>query len=261
MIRNRPTLIGIVLLMLQAHHALACRCQPLDIGTYFAQADIVVLASVDSIEHIDKGATAYNEASVTVEHFYKASAAVSKIRSAGSSAACGLPLLVGSRYWLFGERVEPGILEVHSCNGSRPAESGFLDLEASAAPATLETLAKRPASCSIEQFDSAIARFSIQQSASKPLAKATLSPNGAYGFTFDIAGKEQRPPHIASLHIDREQNSQLLLQLHNASLQAAPSWVNEKLLFVAPRWSAKLSSEVLIDVEHGRVLYHRVNCD
>lgn len=133
-----------VLATLNASGAQACRCQPIPLADYFAQADEVVLARLAGIDETRGG----RDLRWTLEPLAPHHKPLRQRRpadrvtyvTAASSAACGLGADVGASYVLFAHhRTESGddLPRIDSCHGSRilidskgQAGDGFMDVPA-----------------------------------------------------------------------------------------------------------------------------------
>jgi hypothetical protein len=127
--------------------AAACRCAPKALADHFADADIVMIATLNA------AAPGADEAWVAlaftpVVPAYKGEPEGVSFHTGSSTASCGLPPLVGRQYLIFG-RLDPetsALAHVDTCSGSRMfdpragALQGFSDVPAEQVPARLATL-------------------------------------------------------------------------------------------------------------------------
>ncbi len=115
----RPALL--LLLLLTSLPALACRCKPLPLSSYYAQANSVQIGRLVSsqaagVERVLQFAsiTAYKPLEWNAN-------ATQAYRTGISTAACGVPAQPGATYVLFARPStdDPGPPHIDSCNGSR----------------------------------------------------------------------------------------------------------------------------------------------
>lgn len=234
----------------------ACRCAPLSLAEYFERADVVMEAEIVAIETIaDANAPPDRLARVRVLHDYKQANGVRGLRTPTRSEACGLELVPGARYWIFG-RLAPGSAEVEAgnCGGSRLVEQPFRDTGAADVRAALQELASAAACPSPAPAEIAARIALVQTPRDGGLADSVPSPNGAYRFVIDNPKTVQRPPRRARLRVDRERDTLLQMTLHGVAADVSAQWVNGKLILARIQWSGTLRSDVLLDVERAAIL-------
>lgn len=113
--------IWVLALLLTHSVAWACRCEPLTLGQYYAQADSVQIGRLLSSH--DAGNDRLLEFG-DLTAFKPVGRPIPKTRSfrtGGSSASCGLRIVPGATYVLFAQSQsdDPTRSQVNSCNGSR----------------------------------------------------------------------------------------------------------------------------------------------
>jgi hypothetical protein len=128
--------LGLAPALLVAGPAYACSCAQLTLAQQVANADVVVVGAVDSMEGGDRTL----EVTIQVEQVVRgdASTGTHRLRTAASGAACGLDFLqVGERYAFLAARVDGGeTLVAGLCGGTTALRPGLVDeLEAAAADA------------------------------------------------------------------------------------------------------------------------------
>lgn len=141
-----PLLLLLVAVTLPA--AQACRCAPRSLAEYFADAEVVMLATLEAIVPRPE----QDELVLTLQPSaapWKGDPGHLAFVTGASSASCGLPPLVGRRYLVFGQvdPQAPGIARVDTCSGSRMfdpegggALQGFEDVPAERVPGQLAVL-------------------------------------------------------------------------------------------------------------------------
>lgn len=94
-----------------------------------------------------------------------------------------------------------------------------------------------------------------------PLEGRVLSPNKAYWFHADNPGCEgldgaRRRPRAIDIFTERPSLLRLTLIDTDCRYAGEVRWISEKLLFVRLWWGRVLGSDLILDVEQERVLYH-----
>ncbi|MEN3974702.1 hypothetical protein [Emcibacter sp. SYSU 3D8] len=84
----------------------------------------------------------------------------------------------------------------------------------------------------------------------------TLSPNGAYRFWAHQPDTARPGPWNAVLVADTERPGRVSLFLRDVAQPIAPRWINEKLIFLRVAWGRTVFSDLLLDVEQAKVIYH-----
>lgn len=82
------------------------------------------------------------------------------------------------------------------------------------------------------------------------LMEGERSPNGGYRYQLQQVGEDWQ------LLVDVEGGRSLRLQLRAPQHRPSARWVNEKLVFLRVPWGRQLGSDLIVDVEAGRLLYH-----
>ena len=85
---------------------------------------------------------------------------------------------------------------------------------------------------------------------------ADTSPNGAYRMWMRPVDRSVPGPWDEAIvfEVEREQRPTLILERVNQPLR--PRWLNEKLVFVRAAWGRVVFSDIIFDVEAGRILWH-----
>jgi hypothetical protein len=86
-----------------------------------------------------------------------------------------------------------------------------------------------------------------------------VSPNGAYWFRVqhDDCAQPVERPRVTTIEIFQERENAVLLRLLNdGRCSANARWINEKLLFVRVWWGRIKGSDIILDVERERVIFH-----
>lgn len=84
----------------------------------------------------------------------------------------------------------------------------------------------------------------------------TLSPNGAYAFSYSERANPGPPSGstMVSLRVFNEKHTLLSLEADDVRSLQSPRWVNEKLIYFR-LWLSRLAGvDVLVDVEEGRIV-------
>lgn len=142
-----PLMLVLLLVGATLPSAQACRCASRSLAEHFADADVVMLATLDAIAPL----TNQDEVGLTLQPSavpWKGDPRHLEFVTGASSASCGLPPLVGRRYLVFGQidPQTPGIARVDTCSGSRMfdpgggALQGFADVPAARVPGQLAML-------------------------------------------------------------------------------------------------------------------------
>lgn len=243
----------LLVLAVPATGAWACRCAPLSLAEYFQRADVVAQVEIVAVEAIPDGQGV--RAALTLVNDYKNAAGLRAVHTAADGAQCGLRLLVGRRYWIFGA-LTPGSAEVVTglCEGSRDVSQPFADTTADEAPGAIVALAAA-LDCETPTAVQIAARLTLTEvPADSSLVDAGQSPNAAYSLALSRPSAIQRPPRVTRLWVDRERDSRLELAMHGTTDAARAEWINEKLVLVQVPWSRQLRSDLILDVEAGEVL-------
>ena len=100
-------------------------------------------------------------------------------------------------------------------------------------------------------------------SAQVPLEGRVLSANKAYWFYADNPGCEgldgaRRRPRAIDIFTERPSLLRLTLIDTDCRYAGEVRWISEKLLFVRLWWGRVLGSDLILDVEQERVLYHEL---
>jgi hypothetical protein len=92
-------------------------------------------------------------------------------------------------------------------------------------------------------------------------AKKVVSPQGTrWFFEVDPDYTSTKEPWNTALFIHRAGKAERVLRVdvvdHGNTFTA--SWINEKLLFIEVWWGRFASSDIILDVDQGRLLYHEL---
>lgn len=268
----------IVLLLATASwpaRAAACRCAPQSLEEYHRNADIVFLAEIVSVSSTD-GGPGFRNARPRIVEAFKGADGIESVRTATSSAACGVDIESGERYWIFAQRrVGEPVAWIDSCSGSRSAGADFTDVEASQVASRLRALsAAEPETVAPGPYTkpacwgarrryhtgappAAMAqKITLERTDGKrPDVSGVMSPNGAYAFEVENPTSVQRPPRVATVTVEVERDYRLTLRLHGVAEPVQAEWVNEKLVFVRAAWSPSVFVDVILDVEAEELIY------
>lgn len=94
----------------------------------------------------------------------------------------------------------------------------------------------------------------ISSGRQRPEQPGTFSPNRAYQYWVMSSSAANN----TDILIDNENTGLLVLELTQPLQAPAPQWLNEKLLYLRVAWGRVLFSDVLIDVEQVRIIYHEL---
>lgn len=83
-----------------------------------------------------------------------------------------------------------------------------------------------------------------------------VSPNGGYRFWVRNPDTGKEGPWSAGLIVDVERPTRPTLLFDNVAQPIAPSWLNEKLIFVRVAWGRVVFSDVIFDVESSKIIYN-----
>ncbi|MBE7541987.1 MAG: hypothetical protein M9913_23155 [Bryobacteraceae bacterium] len=92
-------------------------------------------------------------------------------------------------------------------------------------------------------------------------APRVLSPNKAYWFSVSPAGcPDAGATPARTIHVFTERPAILELTLGKADCryETSAKWVNEKIIFVRVWWGRLAGSDLLVDVETEKILYHEI---
>lgn len=96
-----------------------------------------------------------------------------------------------------------------------------------------------------------VERISLRSDADAvQLMEGERSPNGGYRYQLQQVGEDWQ------LLVDIEDGRSLRLQLRAPQHRPSARWINEKLVFLRVPWGRHLGSDLIIDVEAGKLLYH-----
>lgn len=253
----------------------ACRCAPRTLEDYYRSSDIVFLAEIASLSSAD-GKPAFRNARPRIVEAFKGADGIESVRTATSTAACGIDLESGGRYWIFAQRrVGEPVAWIDSCNGSRSAGADFTDVEASQVASRLRALAATesesvaPVPYTNPACWDAPRRYHTGAPPAEMARKIALertdrkrrdvsgvtSPNGAYAFEVENPTNIQRPPRVATVTVDVERDYRLALRLRGVAEPVQPEWINEKLIFVRAAWSPSAFVDLILDVEAEELIY------
>jgi len=263
--------------------AAACRCAQQTLKEYYQDADIVFLAEIVSVATVepDDGGPTFRNAQPRIIDAFKGAEGIQHVRTPASSAACGIALAAGERYWVFAERrIGAPVAWIDSCNGSRRADADFENAAAADVASRLRNLAAAgtetgPAPFTDPACWSAPRVYHTGDPPAETAQKITLtrtdekhgdfagvkSPNGAYAFDVQNPTGIQRPPRVATVTVDTEREYRLALRLHGVAKPIEPQWINEKLVFVRVGWSATAFTDLILDVEAEELIYSEVAWD
>jgi hypothetical protein len=259
----------------------ACRCQQQGLEAYYQNADIVFLADIVAVTTVtpEDGGAAFRNAPPRIVEAFKGAEGIRYVRTPASTAACGIEVRPGGRYWVFAQR-RPGepVAWIDSCNGSRTAGSGFSGIEADRVAARLREFAATEAHASTLKPHTnpacwtAPRRYHTGDPPADIAQKITLertektpgdvagvkSPNGAYAFQVQDPTAIQRPPRVATVTVDMERDYRLALRLHGVAEPVQPEWINEKLIFLRATWGRGSFTDLILDVEAEELIYAEV---
>lgn len=272
-----------------------CRCAQRTLDRYYVEADIVVVAHITTIDSLPADETGPDRIAVTFDaqfnqgRAFKGEIGAHRFLTPATTASCGVPVEVGATFLLFASlQPESGSTNVEAwfdtCSGSRQYPDAthrdvaidfvgtpdnrvvprFFELQAagadsqgSLAPDLAEPFHTSPACWSeprVYQQGSPPAALRGQVSLlwtrppaieSEPIA----SPNGAYG------ARSGPVDGGSAVVIDVERSVPLVVRFEAATEAPTPTWVSESLLFVRVPWGRVEYSDLLIDVEEGRLVY------
>lgn len=83
----------------------------------------------------------------------------------------------------------------------------------------------------------------------------STSPNGAYQAWTLQADTGAPPPWQAGILVDVERRELLWLTLRDVAGTVGLRWINEKLLYLRVPWGRVVWSDLIVDVEAGRIVY------
>jgi len=134
--------------------AAACRCAPQLLADYLAAAEHVMQVRIDSVSEsavvAEETHGPHLQAVFSPLAVFKGDAgAVSLLKTALSTAACGLPLEPGDELWVFAYSRpgdETSAAWIDTCSGTREVELGFLDTPAADVSSRLRSLSAPSAS-------------------------------------------------------------------------------------------------------------------
>lgn len=258
-----------------AKHADACRCEPLRLESYYSAADIVVLAEIRTVEPgTERDGSEFTSAEIRVLDTFKGAVRLQHVRTPRSSAACGVPMRSGERYWIFAKQL-PGASSawIDSCTGSRTVDGGFVDLPAEGVAGRLRELAAADAKAGApapftdpncwskpRRYHTGKLPLEIAQRISVGRTPTTaerhqpvVSPNGAYSFVAH-GPTAADPARRGKVRIDIERDYELELQLRGATALRS-TWINEKLILVKVDWNENLAADLVLDVEAEKLIY------
>ncbi len=276
-----------------------CRCAQLTLDRYFLEADIVVVARITAVDSLAADAMAGERVAVTFDaqfnqgRAFKGDVGTHRFLTPTTTASCGVPIEVGATYLLFAT-LQPGAAAAgpdawfDTCSGSRQYPDArhravavdfvdtpdnrviprFFELQAAGREGA-ESVASDPT----KLFHTSPACWSgprvYQQGSPSPSqreqvdllwgspppidADPVVSPNGAY---------EARSGSIdggAAVVVEVERRVPLVIRLQAATEAPTPTWMSESLLFVRVRWGRAQFSDLLIDVEEGRLVYEEAS--
>ena len=256
----------------------ACRCQQQGLEAYYQNADIVFLADIVAVTTVtpEDGGAAFRNAPPRIVEAFKGAEGIRYVRTPASTAACGIEVRPGGRYWVFAQR-RPGepVAWIDSCNGSRDAGAGFSNVGASRVASRLRELAAADAEAGApapytnpacwagpRRYHTGPPPADIAQKITLERADKThgnvagaRSPNGAYAFEVQNPTSIQRPPRVATVTVDVERDYRLALRLHGVAEPVQPEWTNEKLIFLRVAWSSTSFTDLILDVEAEKLIY------
>lgn len=254
----------------------ACRCAQQSLGEYYRNADIVFLAEIVSVVTgaSEEDVPEFRSARPRIVEAFKGTNGIEYVRTATSTAACGIDIKSGGRYWIFAQRrVGEPAAWIDSCNGSRSAGADFTDVDASQVASRLRALAATETAAPVPFTNPACwdapRRYHTGAPPAEMAQKITLertdrkrrdvsavtSPNGAYAFEVENPTSIQRPPRVATVTVDVERDHRLALRLHGVAEAVQPEWINEKLVFVRAAWSPSAFVDLILDVEAEELIY------
>lgn len=83
-----------------------------------------------------------------------------------------------------------------------------------------------------------------------------VSPNGAYRFWLRNPDTTLPGPWGAGVIVDNERDVRHLLLVEDVAGPIAPTWINEKLILLRVAWGRTMSSDLILDVERGEIVFH-----
>lgn len=87
----------------------------------------------------------------------------------------------------------------------------------------------------------------------------TVSPNGAYSFWVRNPDTASQSNRGAALTVDAERaQRRTVLLIQDPAGPLEPRWVNEKLIFLRIPWGRRSFSDLILDVEGDRVIFHEM---
>lgn len=241
--------------------AQACRCAPLTLAEFAERAEVVMKVEVLAVDVVpaDAAGPAHRRATIRVHGNYKNAVGIAAVSTALETAQCGLDLRPGTPYWIFGQ-LRPAKADAeaevwtHRCDGSRPVTEDFHDTPWNDVHTRLEGLAAKldcPSPTSAE-----IARDVRLVTIDRlPIPDAAVrSPNNAYRYWLSTPPSASRAAHLAALIVDTGGTQHLHLSLHGARTPLTAAWINEKLIHLRVSWSGLLRTNLVLDVEQGRIV-------
>ena len=252
------------LLLIVSSSAEACRCRERTLADYFAAADRVAEVRVIEVVEfeMDGGSPALRYRVDTIRS-YKGQP-FSAFHSAASSASCGVGVATGQRIWLFAsadEGAPPDAAHVpwaDTCNGTRSALAGFVDIDAEVASAALHDLPERlDPTAALPQatgWDSPelrqLPREQIDAAAREVLQQQSLrSPDGAARAVLIEPNLTARPPYSLRVLVDLAVPNLIEFRLHGQWQAQSLMWINDKLLYVAVSGPDAAVHEWVLDVD------------
>lgn len=269
-----------------------CRCAERTLERYFEDAEIVVVGRVDEVRAVEGDAerAARIEAAITPlfnqRRPFKGSIEGVVLATTTSSAACGVPVLVGRQYVIFASR-DPatGVAWFTTCSGSRsypvsdrPLDEAYLgvpnnrvvprlfelgglvELQAPPVPAPFHT---SPACWSgpriyhdgtpAQELRDRVAISWVRES--PPDSGGSRSPNDAYEAWPLGGGPGGLRDSAATVLVDVERPERLLIETRGLLGPPEIRWVNEKILFIRIPWGRIVYTDLLVDVETGAPIY------
>jgi hypothetical protein len=270
----------------------ACRCAPRSLEQHFDQAEIVLIGTATAVRPASSPeGTRWLEVDFapqfTAGKPIKGTLDGVVLVTSDTSASCGVAVEVGETYVVFASRAEPGdrLAWFHTCSGSRIYRGGpraaemepFPGLPIERVVPRLLELAGAPASqppaprfhtdpaCWTEPRTHQVGppprelrervRISWRRLPEPPMDESARSPNGAYRLWVrnPPAGAETTSSAVAIVDVERDEL--LTIELDKVAAGIAPTWINEKLVFVRVWWGRSIGTDLVIDVEAGAVLY------
>lgn len=265
-----------------------CRCAERTLERYFEDAGIVVVARVDEVRALEASADRAARIEVAVTPLFnrgrpfKGSLDGVVLATTTNSAACGVPVLVGEQFVIFGSR-DPatGVAWFTTCSGSRsyhvsnrPLDEAYLgvpnnrvvprlfelgglvDPQVASVPEPFHT---SPACWSepriyhdgtpSKELRDRVAISWVRES--PPESGGALSPNDAYEAWTLRGGPGGLRDSAAAVLIDVERPERLLIETRGLLEPPEIRWVNEKILFIRIPWGRIVYTDLLVDVERG----------